>query len=112
MSVLSRILRQDGVPSMSAQEVNEKLKRGEACAILDVREAEEWEAGHIPGAKWIPLGELPERFRELPKEQEIICVCRSGNRSALAAKLLAAQGYRVHNLQRGMLDWPGEVECG
>lgn len=100
------------MPSVAAGEVVEKQDRGEPCAILDVREADEWESGHIPGATWIPLGELSKRLDELPKDREIICVCRSGNRSAWATQLLTANGYQASNLQGGMLYWSGEVECG
>ncbi|MFD0679525.1 MULTISPECIES: rhodanese-like domain-containing protein [unclassified Paenibacillus] len=63
-------------------EVAERLKQGEKFEILDVRESQEWEEGHIPEATHIPLGELEERHMELNKEQEMVVVCRSGNRSA------------------------------
>ena len=54
--------------------------------LLDVREQDEWDAGHAPEARHIPLGELEERWGEIPADQEIICVCRGGGRSARAAR--------------------------
>jgi rhodanese-related sulfurtransferase len=74
--------------------------------LVDVREPEEWRAGHAPGAVHIPLGQLPARMGELPRDGEIVTVCRSGNRSARAADLLRRAGYqRVHNLTGGMIAW-------
>lgn len=75
--------------------------------VLDVREDDEWAAGHIDGAVHIPLGELPERlgeFVELEAEQTLI-VCKAGGRSARAVAYLAQQGYDVVNLADGMLGW-------
>lgn len=110
MGLLGRLLRQTAVPSITAGGLTEKQNNGESYVILDVREAEEWEVGHIPGATWIPLGELPGRLHELPQEREIVCVCRSGNRSAFATQLLATAGYKATNLRGGMLDWSGDLE--
>jgi len=61
--------------------------------------------GYISGAKLIPLGQLRNRLKELPKDREIVCVCRSGNRSRLAAKQLIAAGYSASNMKGGMLAW-------
>jgi rhodanese-related sulfurtransferase len=73
--------------------------------LIDVRQPEEYAAGHIHGAKLIPLGELSERARELPKDREIICVCRSGNRSGSATRMLASAGYQAINMTGGMIAW-------
>lgn len=112
MSLFDRLFGGLPTPSVTTDEVSDKLRRGEPCTILDVREADEWEVGHIPGATWIPLGDLQRRLHELPKEQQIICVCRSGQRSAWATKLLAANGYDASNMAGGMLHWSGDVERG
>jgi rhodanese-related sulfurtransferase len=61
--------------------------------------------GYISGAKLIPLAQLGSRMKELPKDREIICVCRSGNRSRTAAKKLIAAGYLASNMKGGMLAW-------
>lgn len=59
--------------------------------MLDVREPDEWNAGHIPGAVLVPLGDLPTRLNEVPKDKEIVVVCRSGNRSATGRDILLSR---------------------
>ncbi|MCC7206927.1 MAG: rhodanese-like domain-containing protein [Anaerolineae bacterium] len=75
--------------------------------LLDVRERHEFAAGHIPGAQLIPLGELEKRLNELPTDQPILCICRSGSRSGAAANLLARRGLQTINLTGGMIGWAG-----
>lgn len=93
------------VPTLNPGEVQEKLKNGKRPYLLDVREKSEWREGYISGAKLIPLGQLDKRLKELPKDREIVCVCRSGNRSKSAAKKLIAAGYSASNMRGGMLAW-------
>ena len=73
--------------------------------LLDVREGDEWEAGRAPMAHHIALGELEHRYREIPVERLVVCVCRGGGRSARAAEALAGAGYRTVNLAGGMRAW-------
>ena len=73
--------------------------------LLDVREPDEWTAGHAPGAKHLPLGELGARVDELPKDRPIVAVCRVGGRSNKAAEALVNAGYDVVNLAGGMQAW-------
>ncbi len=74
--------------------------------LLDVREPDEYEAGHIPGIMLIPMGEVADRLSEIPQDKTIIVTCRSGNRSAQIADLLRSSGYsRVHNMEGGLLAW-------
>ncbi len=94
-----------GAPSLTAVEVNEKLKFGKHPLVLDVRQPDEYRLGHIAGSKLIPLNELHRRMKELPQGREIVCVCASGSRSASAAKTLAKEGYTVFDMQGGMLAW-------
>ena len=75
------------------------------AVLLDVREPREWQAGHAPRARHIPLGQLPRRAAELPKSRAVVTVCRSGARSARAATMLARQGREVSNLAGGMRAW-------
>lgn len=78
--------------------------------ILDVREAAEYAFGHIEGAKSIPMGELESRMQELDKDEEIYVICRTGNRSDLAAQLLADNGFtNVYNVLSGMNEWNGKI---
>ena len=97
-----------------AQEIGPKeakalLESGRAVA-LDVREKEEIEFASIGKHIWIPIHELRERHTELPKGREIICVCRSGHRSAGAAEFLSSKGYSAKNLTGGILGWHREVD--
>jgi rhodanese-related sulfurtransferase len=75
--------------------------------ILDVREPDEWAAGHAPGAIHIPLGDLPARLAELPGAAEgtVAVTCRGGGRSSRAVAWLTQQGYDVANLDGGMKAW-------
>lgn len=78
------------------------------AVVVDVREQNEWDAGHAPGAIHIPLGELPERLGELPESDEtepLPIVCRSGNRSGRAVAWLSQQGFDVVNVDGGMKQW-------
>lgn len=104
MSFLSQLFGAP-VPSVSAPELNEKLKGGKRPLVLDVREPEEYRQGHISGAKLIPLGELSRRIKELPKDKEIVCVCASGSRSTSATKMLVDAGYTAINMNGGMYTW-------
>ena len=93
------------VPTLKPAELQEKLKNGRRPFLLDVREKSEMRDGYISGAKLIPLGQLNRRMKELPKNREIVCVCRSGNRSKSAAKRLISAGYSALNMRGGMLAW-------
>ncbi len=74
--------------------------------IVDVREVDEYKAGHIPGALLIPLSELEQRVKDVPRDTQVILVCRSGNRSAQAYAYLRQQGFaNVHNMLGGMRAW-------
>jgi len=78
---------------------------GGGAVLLDVREPQEWQAGHAPRARHIPLSQLPRRAAELPKGRAVVTVCRSGARSARAATMLARDGREVSNLSGGMHAW-------
>ena len=93
------------VPSITAEELSEKLKFGKHPLVLDVRQPDEFRTGHISGAKLIPLNELHRKMNELPKGREIVCICATGNRSASASKMLMKEGFDVLNVQGGMLAW-------
>jgi rhodanese-related sulfurtransferase len=87
-------------------EIKARLAQGDKLTIIDVRENEEVAAGMIEGAMHIPLGELPSRHAEIPQAEEIIVVCRSGNRSRKALEYLQSLGYRgLKNMSGGMSEW-------
>ncbi|MCU1591027.1 MAG: Rhodanese domain protein [Frankiales bacterium] len=73
--------------------------------LLDVREHEEWSAGHAPTAVHVPMHDVPDRLGELPVDRPVAVVCKVGARSAQVAQWLRAQGYDAHNVEGGMLAW-------
>jgi len=95
----------DALPEeISVSQAKEKKDAG--MLILDVREPGEWEQGHIPGATLIPLGELEKRVSELPRDKEIVVVCRSGGRSAMGRDILKKAGLaKVTSMAEGMNGW-------
>jgi rhodanese-related sulfurtransferase len=102
MNLFSKFFQSSPVDSIDAAGLNGQKSK---YFILDVRQPEEFKEEHIAGAKLIPLGQLEQRMKELPKNRPIACVCRSGNRSGTAARKLAAAGYKVVNLRGGMIGW-------
>ena len=89
----------ESVPSVPAHQVPEGAR------VLDVRESDEWDAGHIPGAVHIPLAEVPARLDQLAGHDDLIVVCRSGGRSARAVAWLRGHGVEATNLTGGMGAW-------
>ena len=73
--------------------------------LLDVREPAEFEAGHAPGAVLVPLGSLPDGLTQVPTDRTVLCICRSGGRSAHATAFLREQGIDAVNLEGGMQAW-------
>ncbi|WP_043934055.1 rhodanese-like domain-containing protein [Bacillus sp. EB01] len=99
------------IKTISPEELEKKLEAGEKLEVIDVREDEEVAYGMIPGAKHIKMGEIPESMDQLDKDKEYIFVCRSGRRSLNVCHYLQDQGYKVVNMEGGMLSWEGEVEA-
>jgi rhodanese-related sulfurtransferase len=93
----------DELPEVDPDQAVELIADG--AFLLDVREPDEWAAGHAPEAYHVPLGDLEERYGELPTDQVIVCVCRGGGRSARAAAALATVGLQTINLAGGMRAW-------
>ncbi|HEX3785178.1 MAG TPA: rhodanese-like domain-containing protein [Pseudonocardiaceae bacterium] len=94
------------VPSVTVSDLAGELPAG--VTLLDVREDDEWAAGHAPTAQHIPLGELAGRLAELPAEQPLYVVCRAGGRSARATAYLNANGWEATNVDGGMKSWQAE----
>jgi len=105
----------DEIKRLTSQEAKKILDSDAlgAFQLLDVRQPREYEAGHIPGAKLIPLGELEYRYGELDKDRGIISYCRSGHRSMAASIHLCGLGFEnVYNLNGGIHKWDYEVVKG
>ncbi len=93
------------VENISPDQLNEKREPGDDFFLLDVRTPAEHAQQAIPGSYHIPLQELGHRMRDLPKDKEIVVYCRVGTRSAYACAFLAKQGYKVKNLEGGIMLW-------
>ena len=105
MDFLTKLITGTQVNNISAAEAQKKLSQKPKPYLLDVRQPEEFRSGHISGAKLIPLGELRARMNELPKTQQILVVCRSGNRSMSATRQLTSAGFDAMNMTGGMIAW-------
>jgi hydroxyacylglutathione hydrolase len=95
-------------PDELASRMDADAVAGGQLAVVDVRGRAEWEAGHLPGVPNIPLGALPERLAELPRDRPVVLHCQGGSRSAIAASVLRAHGFQdVVNLEGGYRAWEG-----
>jgi rhodanese-related sulfurtransferase len=94
-----------GVPEdLDAATAKARTATGDSW-LLDVREDDEWEAGHASSAHHIPMGELEARAGEIPRDQHIAVVCRSGHRSSIATQALLRGGFAASNVTGGMHAW-------
>ncbi|UXA17887.1 rhodanese-like domain-containing protein [Mycobacterium sp. SMC-4] len=78
-----------------------------SVVLLDVREDDEWQRGHVPGARHIPMGDIPARLDEIDREAQLFVVCHVGGRSYRVAQYLAQRGFEPVNVTGGMLAWMG-----
>ena len=92
----------DGIPQIDPAEAEQRVTAG--AFLLDVREPNEWQAGHAPGAAHVPMGQVPDSTAGLPPS-EIVVVCRSGGRSQRVAAFLRSSGFQTSNLAGGMRAW-------
>jgi rhodanese-related sulfurtransferase len=99
----------DRIPALSVDEARARLD-GDGAVVLDVREPEEWNAGHVEGSTLIPMGELSARQGDIPEGTHLVVVCRSGGRSARVVQALVAAGYDASNLVGGLEAWTGAGE--
>jgi molybdopterin/thiamine biosynthesis adenylyltransferase/rhodanese-related sulfurtransferase len=99
------------VPEISVSELKARLETGADFLLLDVREPYEYDIARIPGAKLIPLGELPSRMSELDSAQEIALHCKTGRRSAQALRALREAGFsKLSNVHGGIEAWANEID--
>lgn len=95
------------IPQVDAVELQELINQENNLLVVDVRSPQEYQYdGHIAGSRLLPLSALMQRVEELPQDQPIVFVCRSGNRSRVACEQLSLQGFiNVKNFQGGMIAW-------
>lgn len=93
------------LPAVLVSELDPAAPVPSGTTLLDVREQDEWDAGHAPGAVHVPLGELTRRAGELSVDARLLVVCHTGGRSARATAWLNEAGFDAVNLEGGMVDW-------
>ncbi len=98
------------VPEITVTELKERLEAAGAPLVLDVREPWERELAHLPGTLDIPMNQVPQRLAELPRDRDIVVMCKAGGRSLQIAAYLARHGYRASNLTGGILAWSKQVD--
>ena len=91
------------MPEVTAEEAKQKIQSG--AHVLDVRTEVEYAAGHIPGARHVPVSDLQREAGGLSKDQPVILYCRSGNRSGPTADAFAASGWDAQSIEGGLLAW-------
>lgn len=96
-------MSENGVPQVTPDEAVRRIEAG--SYLLDVREDDEWQAGHAPDAHHLALGRVQAEHETLPKDTEIVVICRSGGRSEQAAVALRSAGHDAVNLSGGMRAW-------
>jgi len=107
----TRELAESSVREIQPSRLAERLQDGEKLEIIDVREPYEWQIGHIPGARLVPLDRIAAEIPRLDKRKETILYCKVGVRSMYAARQLADAGVsEVRNLAGGILRWIDEVD--
>jgi rhodanese-related sulfurtransferase len=93
------------VPQITPEQAMARLQEDPKPMLLDVRQPEEFQAEHIAGARLIPLGDLPAKMSDLPRDREILVICASGSRSGVATRQLTTAGFQVKNIRGGMSNW-------
>jgi len=103
MDLLKGLFGGSTVPQIPPHDVKQRMAEG--AVLIDVREPDEWRGGHAPGARHVPLGQLARHLPTLPREKDILFICRSGNRSGRATEMARAAGLSATNVSGGMLAW-------
>lgn len=107
-------INEEGVKQMTKtitlDAIQDAINTGTDAQILDVRELDEFVAGHIPSATNLPLSEIEEKSVALAKDIEYIIICKKGGRAMRAGEYLEDNGFNVTVAEQGMDDWTGEVK--
>jgi len=97
---------EDEMPEINVDEAIELVAGG--AILVDVREQDEWDAGHAPTALFLPMSELKDRVDELPNDRQLLIVCHSGGRSLRVTSFLLGAGYDAVNVVGGMSAWAAQ----
>lgn len=90
--------------SLAPQRVAELLERGEIQAV-DVRERSEWDAGHVPGARQVPIDQVPAQADSIDRQKPVVFQCRGGSRSEMVAAAFRESGWDAYNMEGGLRAW-------
>jgi rhodanese-related sulfurtransferase len=106
MFLFNRSGKSQSVKAIDVDEYREQFYKKSKHQLIDVREKSEFKSGHLPKAINIPLGQIKNRLDAISRDQPVVLVCASGNRSGMAAQTLAKAGYdEVYNLKGGTMSW-------
>jgi rhodanese-related sulfurtransferase len=105
MNFFTSLFQRSTVTQLDPDEVKALISQHPRPVLLDVRTPQEYKEYHIGGAQLIPLNELPDKLKRIPRDRTVVCVCASGNRSNSAARRLEKEGYKVSNMKGGMSRW-------
>jgi rhodanese-related sulfurtransferase len=97
------------IPEITVDELAARLAAHPGAALVDVRQPDEYVEAHVPGARLIPLNDVPDRLADFPTDGEVLVICRSGGRSMAACDFLAGNGVAAVNVAGGTLAW---IESG
>lgn len=92
------------IPEITIEQLASKMAAG-AVTLFDVRNPDEFEIGRVPGARLVPLGDVPDRVGEFPTDGEVLVICQAGGRSARAVEYLRAHGVNAVNIAGGTGAW-------
>ena len=99
------------IPTISASDLKDKIDKKNPMVILDVREQFEYDIARIEGSQLIPLDQLPDRISEIDRNAEVVALCHTGVRSAMAVQFLQGHGYsRSFNLEGGIDAWADQID--
>ena len=105
MDFFTRLFQKSTVTQLEPEQVQALIGQHPHPVLLDVRTPQEYKEYHISGAQLIPLNELSDKLKRIPRDREVVCVCASGSRSSSAARRLEKEGYKVSNMKGGMARW-------
>ncbi len=105
-------VEEGNLTSVTPQELNEKIKKGEKVVLVDVRQQSEFEFAHLKNARHISLATLPQKLKELGKKDEIVVYCHRGMRSHHAALFLKQKGFNATSLKGGIDKWSLLIDGG
>ena len=105
MDFFTRLFQKSTVTQLEPDQVQALIAQHPRPIVLDVRTPQEYKEYHISGAQLIPLNELEDKLKRIPRDRDVVCVCASGSRSGSAARKLEKEGYKVSNMKGGMTRW-------